>query len=334
MNRNPFIFGKPVKKEDFCNRKDEIEQAIGFLKKLQCFSIVGERRIGKTSFLEHILSIEIIREHGIDPEKYIVADFDLSGFHEISKESLIGAIVEKIVDQTQIEIDSMNVFEKLKMCIEKLASDDKNIIIAFDEFERIVPILDDHFSQWLRFIFQRSNVTAITASKTTARELEAPGDAASPLFNIFGNVFLGLFTREETKNMIIEMFYKGRIGLWEEEISLLTDLSGGHPYFIQFLGYYYYEEKVKDREIIPGKFKDRMFHLAKDQFESYWKHLSKGEKKFLCHLGNSEDDYCGSILERKGFIFKKEDVWKVFSPLFQEFINIRSKTDQDLVFGD
>ena len=332
MNKNPFIFGRPVKKENFYNRKEEVDAATAFLKKLQSFSVVGERRIGKTSFLQHILSRDVLKEHGIDPEEYIAVNFNVSSLHEISRGEFIKDIVERIREQTQIEVEAENIFEMLKAYMKKLALSGKNLIIALDEFEVIAPILDDSFSHWLRFIFQSSNVVAITASQTTVRELETSGGTASPLFNIFGNIFLKLFRRDQTENMIRKMFQKGGIELSEDEIAFLADLSGGNPCLIQLIGYYYYEEKKKNRKIIREKFKESMFPHTNDQFESYWKHLTKEEKKFLIHPENSKDDQISRILERKGFIFMKEGKWKIFSTLFQEFVKNKARTDKDLVF--
>ena len=332
MSENPFIFGKPVSRENFYNRKDEVEMATGFLKRLQNFSVVGERRIGKTSFLEYVLSQDVLQAYGIDPENHILVYLSLNGLYGISRELLISAIVKQITEQTQVETDSPNIFDTLKAHIRKLALDGKNLVIALDEFECIAPILDSDFSYWLRFIFQEQNVVAITSSQTTVRELETSGGTASPLFNIFGNIFLGLFLRKETENMIKKMFQKGGVALEEEEITFLADLSGGNPYFIQLIGHYYYQEKKKNRKIIHEKFKESIIPHTNDQFESYWKHLTKEEKKFLVQTESSQDDLIGAILKRKGILFRKEDRWKIFSSLFQEFVNSKAKIDKDLVF--
>ena len=332
MNKNPFIFGKPVNRNDFYNRKEEVENAKGFLKRLQSCSGVGERRIGKTSFIRYVLSREILREYGVRHENHIIAFLSLSSLYEISKELLIGTIVEKIGEKVQVGTNSTNVFDEFRANVRELTLKGKNLIIALDEFEVITPILDDNFSHWLRFIFQEENVVAITASQTTVRELETSGGTASPLFNIFGNIFLDLFERNETENMIIDMFRKGGMELEEDEVAFLADLSGGNPYFVSLVGYHYYEEKKKKRIVAPKKFKEDIFPHANDQFESYWKHLTKEEKKFLVHSGKFEDNQIGSILKRKGLISLKGDRWEMFSLLFREFVNRRARTDEDLVF--
>jgi len=335
MSENPFIFGRPVSKENFYNRKEEVMAATGFLKKLQSFSVLGERRIGKTSFLQHILSQDVLRKYGIDPEIHIVINFNMSSLHEVTRDEFIGDIVERIEEQTQIEVETENVFDTLKAYIKKLDLNGKNLIIALDEFEVIAPILNDSFSNWLRFIFQEQNVMAITASRETILGLEESGGKGSPLYNIFTNLRLGLFSLTETRNMIAKMFRKGGIELEEEEVIFLADLSGGNPYFIQLIGHYYYEKKRKDKKVILSKFRDEMLDHAKDQFRGYWKHLTEEEKKSLFHLESSKNDQISHNLKLRGFFIEKDQKLKVFSPLFHEFIKMkihRPQREEILVF--
>ena len=154
MSKNPFLFGKRVEKENFYNRKKEIEEAIGYLKVLQNFSIIGEESIGKSSFLNYVLSREILEKHGIDSQTYIIVYIEIGSLHEINRNALINAIVAEISQQSHIEIKSENILDILKVCVEKLALDGRNLVIALDEFEATEHILDNDFSRWLKYIFQ------------------------------------------------------------------------------------------------------------------------------------------------------------------------------------
>ncbi|MBU7025460.1 MAG: ATP-binding protein [Theionarchaea archaeon] len=322
MNENPFIFGKPVKNDKFYNRKEEIETAIGFIRSLQSFSVIGERRIGKTSFLVHILSKERLSEHNMDPEKYIVVYFSISSLYKPTEDTFVKTIVKNIQEKTEIEIKSVDVFETLKTLVENLASDDKNLIIALDEFEIIAPILGD-FSPQLRHIFQLPNVVAITASQKTIGEL-SPDGTASPLFNIFSNLSLGLFSKEETEDMIKDMFHKGEQELREDEVSFLADLSGGNPWLIQLLGFHYF-----NKEMTRGEFENKMLDQLKDVFEGYWKHLSKEEREFLLNVETSNNNHVGHNLEKKGFVIRENRKWRIFSPLFQKFLSTKKEKEEN-----
>lgn len=323
MSENPFIFTRPVMEENFYDRTVEIDIAIGFIRNLQNFSVIGERRMGKTSFLKHILSEEILEEAGIDPGRYIIVYPNMSSLHEKTKDTLIGALVKEIKDHVQIEVESENIYDELEACIKKLDSEGSKLIIVFDEFEIIAPILDYHFSYWLRSIFQGPNVLAITANRTTMREITSEG-MASPLFNTFGNLFLGLFTRKETRNMVDEMFNRGGMTLDEKEISYLIDLSGGNPYLIQFLGFYYYEERRGKEGVVHLRFENRMLDYLKDQFENYLEHLEEDERNFLFYPENV-DHPIGRRLRTKGFLIEENEELKISSKLLMRFLEIEKE---------
>ena len=303
MSENPFNFGRPVKGKDFYNRKAEIERAIGFIKNLQSFSIIGERRIGKTSLLEHVLSREVLEKYGVDPEKTAIVFLNMGGLHKVAKEVFIEAVLKQLREHTQVRKESSDVFEVLEAYIENLVSGGKKVIVAFDEFEIIASMLDEQLSSWLRHIFQGSNVMAITASQTTIGKLAKLGGTASPIFNIFGNLTLGLFLKDDSEHMIREMFQRGGIDLKREEISFLADLSGGNPYFIQFIGYDYYEKRKRDKELIENEFRDEMLYSLRDIFEGYWNHLSEEEKEFLFKIETSRNDQIAYTLKRKGLLY-------------------------------
>lgn len=322
MNKNPFNIGKPVKGEDFYNRKEEIGRIVDSIRGMQCFSIVGERRIGKTSVLEHVLSKEFLMEYDLDLNKYIIVYFSMAELHEITKQTIVENLVKKLEQYIQIGKKSTDIFENLIALVDELGSNGKKVIIAVDEFELITHILDDHFSFWLRNILQKPNIMAITASRTTIRAL-SDDKPASPLYNIFMNITLGLFSRRETEEMIIEMFQKGGKKLNKDEISFLSDLSGGNPYLIQLIGYYYYEERKRDKEAPQQEFKNKVLNQLRDIFEGYWDHLSEKEKIVLYNYKKIKKDQVSYNLQKKGFLIDESGELKIFSSLFCKFIKTK-----------
>lgn len=318
MSRNPFVYSKPVKNEEFYNRKEELAAAIGFIRSFQSFSVIGERRIGKTSFLMHLISEEVLKEHSVDSREYIAVYFDMSSLHNITKNTFIKAIAERTEEMIGYGGQSTDIFKDFKALVEKLASENKNVIIALDEFELIEPILED-ISHWLRFILQNENVMAITATQKTLGELN-PKSAASPLFNFFSSLTLGLFSREETENMIKDAFRIEGRDLEDEKVSLLADLSGGNPFLIQLLGFHYY-----NKEMTRNEFENEMLYQTRDLFEGYWRHLSEKEKKFLFTIETSVDDRIGHNLEKRGFVIREGAKWKIFSGLFEKFLSTKAE---------
>jgi ATP-dependent Clp protease ATP-binding subunit ClpA len=81
---NPFTFGNPIKEpERFYGRSAEIRQIINRLLSSahESTSIVGERRIGKTSLLYHLSHPDVSARVGLTPDKFclVYVDFLATG---------------------------------------------------------------------------------------------------------------------------------------------------------------------------------------------------------------------------------------------------------------
>ena len=55
MVKNPFVFSKEVGAKNFCNRKKEIKELLGFARSSQNVMIFSQRRFGKTSLVREVL---------------------------------------------------------------------------------------------------------------------------------------------------------------------------------------------------------------------------------------------------------------------------------------
>jgi hypothetical protein len=326
MIKMPFNVGKPVKGKNFYNRDSDIKKAIEYIKGNQCFSVTGERRIGKSSLLNHLLSEHIMKNYDLNPNDYIPIYINISKIQG-SEIDFLNTIIHRLKDHVSIEIDpDENLIEKEEMrklfekYVDHFSSLKKVIILALDEFEMALQSYDNNFQYWLRAILQeKERIIAIIATHEFLRH-DIISQYASPLYNIFVNLQLGLFSEEESRIMIIDLFNKGMIELEEVEISQLYQLSGGNPYFIQLIGMQYYQRKRQESKINFKKFKNNMTIETEKQFENYWNNLNRNEQNYLKNLvsGNIQsNNYIENILQKRGFI----DGDKVFSDLFVEFIN-------------
>jgi len=60
---NPFVIGKYVSKEYFCDRVAETELLVHHIRNGRNVTIMSERRMGKTGLIEHTFANELIEEH-------------------------------------------------------------------------------------------------------------------------------------------------------------------------------------------------------------------------------------------------------------------------------
>src|SRR5260370_34511297 len=80
MLDSPFTYGNPISKPShFFGRQYEVGQVFSRLRnaEFESSSLVGERRMGKTSLLNYLATPEIRLSYGLDPAKYIFIYADL-----------------------------------------------------------------------------------------------------------------------------------------------------------------------------------------------------------------------------------------------------------------
>ena len=86
MTSNPFTFGNPIREPSrFYGRSEDLRQIVNRLRSSahESTSVVGERRIGKTSLLKHLDTSEVAVELGLAPEEYCMVYIDFQGLTDI-----------------------------------------------------------------------------------------------------------------------------------------------------------------------------------------------------------------------------------------------------------
>src|ERR1700738_2159320 len=80
MRENPLTYGNPISDPArLFGRRREIEQVFTRLRNVEfeSSSLVGERRIGKTSILNYLANAEVRRAHGLLPDRFVFVYIDL-----------------------------------------------------------------------------------------------------------------------------------------------------------------------------------------------------------------------------------------------------------------
>ncbi len=60
---NPFVIGKYVSKEYFCDRKEEANLLVHHITNGRHVAIMSERRLGKTGLIEHVFANNLSKEY-------------------------------------------------------------------------------------------------------------------------------------------------------------------------------------------------------------------------------------------------------------------------------
>jgi AAA+ ATPase superfamily predicted ATPase len=223
---NPFIYSKPVYDfKNFKGRTEEIKEISSRLNTFQNVSIIGQRRIGRTSLLLNIESIAKNWEY-LFP-KMIFIYFDFQGRISITPTEFYKLLTEETIVKsnkkdhpitTKVIVDREGVkFDEFIDFIEYITEGEIGIVYLFDEFESCIRNNNSaELLSGLRAIGSKPKVALVTSTQKELFELISQDHPTSPFFNLFSKVALGLLKEEEAKSIIIDYPKESRISLEEE----------------------------------------------------------------------------------------------------------------------
>ena len=97
---NPFFHRGPIRDPTyFFGREHEAGQALSLLGNSQSISLVGQRRIGKTSFLFHISDPEVLSQHSLSLDEHLFVYVDCGGLGGLDQPNLYRVLLEEVGDE-------------------------------------------------------------------------------------------------------------------------------------------------------------------------------------------------------------------------------------------
>lgn len=361
---NPFEYGTPITQpHQFFGRKNEITRIQDSIRQMRSISIVGERRVGKSSLLNLISSADMAQDTDLCQDIRFCF-VDLQGFEDIDPPQfwhwVLKELAPKLPDSLTTEVQAVikaNSFDTLtlRMLFEKLAS--TKLIFLFDEFESILqnPRFPKSFYGHLRWLSQNCSIAFITA---TRRELVYHcidnATKTSPFFNIFDNLVLRTFKSYECRELIAHYLKDSEIQFTETDLKRLIDLSGGYPEFLQMassLLFYTYQNDVSETGCEDECWKyveDHVRLQLNSHAEYFWEKSGEEEKILLALLALlsqkrkncvPEDEikklyprYKNDLLTlyTRSLVLKVNGGFRLFSPIFVDWILIELTDISDM----
>ncbi|MFZ5858744.1 MAG: hypothetical protein ACOYZ6_18090 [Chloroflexota bacterium] len=293
---NPFTFGNPIKDPaHFYGREAEIRQITNRLLSSahESTSIIGERRIGKTSLLYHLSHPEVGARLGLTSDKFCLVYVDFQGLTDITPTRFWQRVLKKmsnsICDESlkpSIEKlggqESFDLFD-LEDLFEATQSKGLTVVLMLDEFENVTQNLHfkGDFFGGLRALAIHHGVALLPATRRELVDLcHSEEIKGSPFFNIFANVVLRPFPLKDAIALVDGNETSLEETFSAEERSLILRLGGGQPFFLQIAGHYLVEAKsqgLRSRPLFERVVTD--FDLQSDPHFTYlWNHCTESER--------------------------------------------------------
>lgn len=248
---NPFFHRGAIRRAEFFQgREAEISQILGLLRNGQSVSLIGPRRIGKSSLLMHLCRPEVRAPFNLQPPKAVFVLLDCQELGGSPPEEVYEALLTKILDaaaDTNINIEPINqpgTYRGLDRALHQISRSDVPVAVFLDEFELLAANehLTPYFFARLRGLTTKYGLAFLTASQRPLFAITAEEEIlSSPFFNIFVTLPLGLFTQEEGCTLLKTRLATTSITFSAQLRDHLLYLVGPHPFFLHIAGYHAFQ---------------------------------------------------------------------------------------------
>jgi serine/threonine protein kinase len=292
MTANPYTYlGRPIRRfRDFYGRRRELARVTDDVRNGQCVSVVGIRRIGKTSLLFQMLDPDARSAYQLSDE-HLCVYMSCERLARMSAGEIYAEVMRRVCrgldkrfQKGWEEPSETLTYRELEDSVLDLHNAGLKLILLLDEFERLAsnPRLDIDFFLGLRALHTEREVTYVIASLRPIMELAFSQKEilSSPFPNIFDLARLGLFKEPEAYELIQAAdVFSPKVG------DFLLELTGGHPLALQYACHFAFARQqdtgatltAEDRYLVWNQTQEAM----EGHYRHYWKHLSHDQKRVL-----------------------------------------------------
>lgn len=343
--RNPYRNRGPIRDaHDFCGRAGVVNTALSLLDNAQCLSLVGARRIGKTSLLHHISDPCVLKAQGYDAQQYVFVFRNTSceQLGELDRKQILRAMLanaREAIGNAQMpngvggELPPVETFFDFTAELRKLAKGTGKLVFLFDEFEYLAqnPRLNPAFFAGLRSIAGSipgsMSVAYVTTSASNLLNITY-ADASvlgSPFFNIFSTLKIGLFDDDEVLELIQKPSQASGLKFSGETVQFIRNLADHHPFFVQIACFHAFEMQSQKGKLTQPDYpilREDIDVELQSHLEYAWRHLTEEAKQVLMSLESAGEDprnrqildYLNDqgVLCRRGEQFRLCKLWDQF----------------------
>lgn len=326
---NPFTNRSTIYKEsEFFGRRRELYDIYSRLMGGQSVSLVGERRVGKSSLLQ-ALDFPGQRSRFRIPPALRIVHLDLQYMAGCEEDDFLEYLLEEAGDRLEVDEVGPPRRESLRrLAKEAVRGRSLQLVIALDEFDVLLnnrQISLDFFA-YLRAWSSEFRICFVGASREggVERMLESSG-TGSAFLNVFGSVYIGHLREEEALELIVTPARGQGIEFDPSDIERVVELAGFHPYFVQIACCHLFQLRQPDQpqDDLDVALEQKFRHEAMDNLVYLFERLSEEELKALRSFalgGNLVDSPAVYHLERKGILIDWQGRRRLFSRTFEKLL--------------
>ncbi|HZD11526.1 MAG TPA: ATP-binding protein, partial [Candidatus Binatia bacterium] len=329
---NPFFHRGAIRRmQEFHGRQVETNQILGLLRNGQSVSLIGPRRIGKSSLLLHVARPQVRAALQLDPPHALFAVIDCQEFGGSPPEEIYEALLAELMEAAGAagvdvgEVARYGTYRSLDRILNHLHREDVSVVVLLDEFELLAANerLTPYFFARLRGLTTKYGLAFLTASQRPLFDITADEEIlSSPFFNIFVTLPLGLYTESEARSLLFERLEGTGIAFSAPLCDHLLHLVGPHPFFLHIGGYHAFQAVSEGQQLIGQEELiqlDEPIEVESDSHLSYlWQNLSPDEQYALTILEGPVDSM--RLLEQQCLVQSGDGEYCYTSEILRRFV--------------
>ena len=329
---NPFYHRGAIRNAaDFYNREAEISQILGLLRNGQSVSLIGPRRIGKSSLLIHLARPQVRAQMQLEPPHAFFILIDCQEFGGSPPEELYEALLGGLLDTAGtagVNIQSSHApgtYRALDRALHQVSKRGIAVVVLLDEFELLAANkqLTPYFFARLRGLTTKYGLAYLTASQRPLYDITAEEEIlSSPFFNIFVTLPIGLFSEETGKKMLCARLQNTEYTFPDALAEYLVWLVGPHPFFLHIAGYHAYQAIAQGKTLeTTADFArlDEPVEVEADSHLSYLWHNLTPEEQYALAIADGPIDNL-RLLEQQCLLCPTEDGYVYSSEILRRYV--------------
>jgi len=333
---NPYLNRVMIRDpHDFYGRKSEVQRIYARIaagSRPQSISIVGERRIGKSSLLHYLYHPDNRKKFLTNPETYVFALMDFQEERMAALKDFFAAIFEAFAQELgdDFKTSFSPDYQGFRSLVRSLDGRGIRMIVLFDEFEMVTSnkLFDPEFFAFFRSMANKYNIAYVA---TTAKDLQSlchsKEIATSPFFNIFSNLNLGAFKPEEAVELICEPSSAAG-GTLIPFVNDIISFAGLFPFYLQMACSVFFELAKSGRLWHASMLKEARHSFLEEvevHFKNTWEKFSPAEQALVTNLlqgrkRRESEEYLVNKLLKESYLIEKNGRLTVFSETFAEYL--------------
>ena len=308
--KNPFKYGTLVDNEFFTDRVGELTEIQRTLDSENHLVLISPRRFGKSSLvakavkmsgrpsislnLQNMLSIEdfaskILRElfrlYPLERIKHLMTHFRIAPIVSTNP------ITNSIEVSFQPVINGIILLEDAMALLEKVSTENKKLIIVFDEFQEIMSIRKGLDKQMRSIMQEQQHLNYILLGSQESMMTEIFERKKSPFYHFGKLMHLNKIPHKDFRTYVAKRLPIGEEELLNSIVDEILSFTNLHPYYTQQLSAQVWEMITYD-QIFDGAVEEAISTIIRTHdldFERLWLSFNRTDRSIMQSLAGNRN---------------------------------------------